>query len=64
MKIRVNRENDELYCNYCKARINIGEKYIEDIEDCLGEGIKKPYHLECSEILEEEDEEDTEVFFN
>lgn len=64
MKVKVNRNNDELYCVYCKSRIEIGEKYIEDVEDCLGDKIKKAYHLECSEVLEEEDDEDTDVFFN
>lgn len=54
MKVKYNDERDDLYCIECKERINLGEKYVEIIEDCLGEKISKTYHIEHIPIQEEE----------
>lgn len=56
MKIKVNYENENLWCTYSKERIEIGEKYVEIKEDCLGEIIIKSYKTEYAPT--EEDEED------
>jgi len=53
MKVKYNDEKDDLFCIYCKRRINLGEKYVEIIEDYLGEKIKKNFHIECVPIEEE-----------
>jgi len=43
MKIRINHNDEQLYCIYSKESIEIGEKYIEIVEDYLGEEIIKTY---------------------
>lgn len=62
MKVRINLNNNDLWCLYSKEIIEIGEKYIEVIEDCLGEKIPKTYKYFCvdqlvNEHLENYDEE-------
>lgn len=56
MKVKINDYNDDLWCNYSKEKIEIGEAYIEVIEDCLGDKIKKAYKKEYADVLAEEEE--------
>jgi len=55
MKVRVNKDNDELFCTYDKSRIEIGEKYAIVEEETYAGIIEKPYKLE--NVPEEVDEE-------
>lgn len=48
VRIKYNDENDNLWCVGCKERIQLGEKYVEVIEECLGEQITKSYKMECA----------------
>jgi hypothetical protein len=43
MKIKINYNNNQLYCIYSKEQIEIDEKYVEIIEDYLGDEIIKTY---------------------
>ena len=54
MKIRINSNNNDLWCIYTKELIEIGEKYIEVIEDCLGDEIPKTYKYFCLDQLVDE----------
>lgn len=54
MKIKINHNNDALYCIYDKEPIEIGEKYIEIVEDYLGEEIVKTYRYCYLDMLVEE----------
>ena len=54
MKVNYNDDRDDLYCVFCKNRINLGEKYAEIEEECLGEKLTKIFHVECIPILEED----------
>ena len=55
MKIRINLNNIDLWCLYCKEPIEIGQRYIIIEEEYQGEVIFKYYHAEHAPI--EEDEE-------
>lgn len=56
MRVKVNFDDNDLWCCFSKERIEIGEKYIEIIEkDSSGKYIKT-YKLEYSPA-ENEDEE-------
>lgn len=62
MKVRINLNNNNLWCIYSKEQIEIGEKYIEVIENYLGDEIPKTYKYFCldqlvDEYLEISDEE-------
>lgn len=57
MKIKINHENENLWCTYSKERIEIGEKYVEVDEEYAGEIIIKEYKLEYAPS-EEDIEED------
>lgn len=59
MKVKFNDEQDDLYCCYCKERINLGDKYIEIKERDYDEEepLKKTYHTECIPEIEDEDEQ-------
>lgn len=47
-QIKINYENDELYCLECKQKIHIGEKYFIEFEQLYnGEVIQKTYHPDC-----------------
>lgn len=61
MKIKINHDNENLWCAYSKERIEIGEKYVEVEEDCLGEIIIKSYKIDCAPS-EEDIEEDEEYY--
>ena len=54
MKIRINSTNNDLWCIYTKELIEIGEKYIEVIENCLGDEIPKTYKYFCLDQLVDE----------
>ncbi len=44
--IRVNYDNDDLWCIYSKSRIEIGEKYIIVLEEDISGEYEKIYKLE------------------
>ncbi len=54
MKVKVNYNNDSLYCLYWKEKIPMGERYIEVVEDYLGEEIVKTYRYDHLPILIDE----------
>ena len=54
MKVRVNNNRNNLFCVYSKEPIEIGNKYIEVTEECLGEKIVKEYSYECLDMLIDE----------
>ena len=59
VEVKVNYENDELFCLECKNRINLNEKYLIIVEQMYdGEVVKKPIHLDCVEETFEDEEED------
>jgi hypothetical protein len=60
VEVKVNYENDELFCLECKNRINLNEKYLVIVEQMYdGEVVKKPVHLDCVEETPEEEEDYT-----
>jgi hypothetical protein len=48
IEVKINYDNDELYCVDCKARVNLGDKFIvvRDV-DALNEEFYTIYHPEC-----------------
>lgn len=54
MKIRVNNNNDDLWCIYSKEKIDIGERYIEVYENYLNDEIRKTYKYSCLDMLVDE----------
>lgn len=54
MKIKINYNNDSLYCLYSKELILIGERYIEIVENYLDEEIIKTYKYEYLDMLVDE----------
>lgn len=59
IEVKINYENDELFCMECKNRINLNDKYIVIVEQLYdGEMIKKPVHLDCVEETFEDEQED------
>jgi len=60
VEVKVNYENDELFCMECKNRINLNEKYLVIVEQMYdGEVVKKSVHLDCVEETPEEEEDYT-----
>ena len=59
MKIRINHDNNDLWCLYSKEQIEIDEKYIEVVEDCLGDEIIKEYKYWYLDALIDEHLEET-----
>lgn len=58
MKVKYNDEQDDLYCCYCKERINLGDKYSEitEVDYDEEEPLKKQYHLgECTPETDEDE---------
>lgn len=53
MEIRINYDNEELYCIYSKERIEIGEKYVLVKEEYQDEVIEKAYKLEHAPTQED-----------
>lgn len=66
MKVKVNHNNDNLYCVYWKEKISIGERYVEVVEECLGEEIIKTYRYDHLAVLIDEHmdmyDEEPEIF--
>jgi hypothetical protein len=59
VEVKVNYENDELFCSECKTRINVAEKFLVIVEQMYdGEIVKKPVHLDCIEETFEDEQED------
>jgi hypothetical protein len=61
MKVKINYNSDDLWCLYDKEIIEIDEKYIEVVEDVLGEEVIKTYrytylHELISEFLDNDEE--------
>lgn len=54
MKIKINYNDDALYCLYTKELIPIGERYVEVVEEYLGEDIPKTYCYEHLGVLIDE----------
>ena len=53
--IKINYNDDNVYCTYSKEKIEIGEKYIIIFEEIYNkEIIDKPYKLEYAPIEEDE----------
>lgn len=59
MKIRINHNNNDLWCLYSKEQIEIDEKYIEVVENCLGDEIIKEYKYWYLDALIDEHLEET-----
>lgn len=51
MKIRINYDDQNLFCVYCKEYIEIGEKYVELMED----DVLKTYKLQYAPTNDEDD---------
>ncbi len=58
MKIKINHDNENLYCIYSKERIEIGEKYVEVEEEFSDDVIVKTYKLENAPSDEDSDDND------
>ena len=54
MKVKINYNNDNLYCLYWKEKIDIGERYIEVIEHYLEDEIVKTYRYDHLAVLIDE----------
>jgi hypothetical protein len=56
--IKWNDSDENLFCAYCKDRIEIGQKYGIVLEQLYsGEVIKKEFHIDClPETPDESDE--------
>lgn len=58
MEVRINEFHNDLYCFYCKEKIELGEKYVVVKEEMYdGEIVEKYYHLDemCTPETEEDD---------
>lgn len=55
MKLKINYNDDNLYCIYSKELIIIGEKYIEIEEEYQGSIINKIYKIDYAPIDEDEE---------
>ncbi len=51
MKVKINYNNDALWCLYSKEKIEIDEKYIEVEEYYLDTKIIKTYAYNCLDML-------------
>jgi len=54
MKIRINLNNNDLWCLYYKELIEIGEKYIEVKEDYYDGDVVKTYKYAHLDVLVDE----------
>jgi len=54
--VKTNLGNDEVYCNFCKNKIRLGEKFLIECTEELGENVRKPIHVDC--LQETEDDSD------
>jgi hypothetical protein len=54
--IRINHNNEDLWCDYCKERINLGDKYAIVYEEVYGdELVDHINHLDCIPDCDEEE---------
>lgn len=54
MKIKINHNDTDLWCLYSKEKIEVGDKYIEVVEEYLDEEITKVYaYWYLNEVVEE-----------
>jgi hypothetical protein len=54
MKIKINYKNHNLYCDYSKERICIGDEYFTIVETYYYEKIIKNYRIEYKDFIDEE----------
>jgi hypothetical protein len=56
VEVKINYDNDELYCQECKEKISLGEKYCTVLDQLYsGEIENRNLHFDClPEITEEE----------
>lgn len=54
MKIKINHDNNDLWCLYSKEQIEIGERYVEIVEDYYGDALIKTYRYEYLDMLIDE----------
>jgi hypothetical protein len=47
MSLTTNYKNKNLYCIYCKEKIELGEEFYIESELAYGETITRYYHKEC-----------------
>lgn len=58
VQIKYNDENENLFCTYCKDRIQLGEKYVLSLEQLYdGEIVEKAYHMDCAPETPDETDE-------
>jgi len=55
MKVKYNDNYDDLFCCFCKERINIGDKYVRIQETYQGEKYSKDFHPECLPEMEDDE---------
>ena len=59
MKIRINNNNNDLWCCYSKEQIYIDERYIELNDSYMGEEVLKTYKYIYLDMLIDEYMEET-----
>lgn len=56
MKSRINEDDENLYCVWCKNKINLGEKFIIAPEELYDDTVVlKNYHVECLPEMEDDE---------
>jgi hypothetical protein len=56
MKSRINEDDENLYCVWCKNKINLGEKFIIAPEELYDDTVVlKSYHPECLPEMEDDE---------
>lgn len=63
MEVKTNYNKDNLFCHYCKQRINIGEKYCIIEEEIYNDTVNKIYHLN-EECTPSDDEIDNDIWID
>ena len=53
IKIQTNYTNNNLWCDYSKEKIEIGERYVTIVDAYYGEDIVKYYKKEYLEFIDE-----------
>jgi len=51
IQVKINRDNENLYCTYYKELIPIDEKYLEVTDYYLDDVIINVYSYECMDML-------------
>lgn len=60
VEVKINYQEDDLFCSVCKNRINLTEKYLVILEETLEDLVeRKPVHLDC---VEETPSDEDDVF--